>query len=217
MKSAINVQLRHAVALSTFFHAAMFGSIALTAVHLQAGRDLEYVQVELISPSQGDRRTSAGLHRLAPIIPPKEFKPQPATKHEADNTGPADKAPEVSHDAAVQTQKITQSYGNGSGARLDETEYQPFQRLEKIPSFKVQINPVYPLSERSAGVETRVIVEVYISAQGEVDDVKLVKSGGTPFDKAVAAAVRESIFEPGYMGGRPVPVKVQIPYVFKLK
>ena len=72
-----------------------------------------------------------------------------------------------------------------------------FTNWEKCRRSSLQKTPVYPLAARTAGVETRVVVEVYISDQGKVDDVKLIKSGGAGFDQAVIEAVRGSSFEPG--------------------
>lgn len=97
------------------------------------------------------------------------------------------------------------------------TVYQPFHKLSKYPDFKVQVKPVYPPIERSAEVESRVIVEIYISKYGSVDDVKFIKSGGKHFDQAVLKAIMDSSFNPGEMDGRPVPVRVTIPYVFKFR
>jgi TonB family protein len=47
--------------------------------------------------------------------------------------------------------------------------------------------------------------------------VKLIRSGGRLFDQAVMKAARDSSFEPGYRDDKPVPVRVQIPYSFKLR
>ncbi|MCK5503556.1 MAG: energy transducer TonB [Thermodesulfovibrionia bacterium] len=98
-----------------------------------------------------------------------------------------------------------------------EAVYQPFHKLSKSPEFEVQVKPVYPPVERYAEIEARVIVEVYISKYGDVDDVKFIKSGGKHFDQAVLKAVMDSSFNPGEMDGRPVPVRVTIPYVFKFR
>jgi TonB family protein len=61
------------------------------------------------------------------------------------------------------------------------------------------------------------VVEVFINVNGSVDEVKLVKSGGAAFDDAVIKSVNASFFEPGYMDGKQVAVRMQIPYVFKLR
>jgi TonB family protein len=98
-----------------------------------------------------------------------------------------------------------------------QTVYLPQHRVTRVPNFKTQVKPVYPRAERAAGVEARVIVEAYINEYGGVDDVKIVKSAGRFFDEAVISAVKDSSFTSGYLEGRPVAVKVQIPYAFKLR
>lgn len=83
----------------------------------------------------------------------------------------------------------------------------------------MRVEPVYPNTGREwiTGGEARVLAMIYLDERGAVDDVTIKKSGGRLFDKAVINAVRQSSFQPGYMGEKAVPTVVQIPYTFKLK
>ena len=95
--------------------------------------------------------------------------------------------------------------------------YLPFYRLSKLPVFSTRKEPAYPLSERSAGVEARVLAEVWINERGGINEVIIKKSGGRLFDRAVIDAIRASRFEPGYAGDRPAPAILQLPFAFRLR
>ncbi len=189
---------REAVALSLFFNLAMF---FLFAVITERGRDrdVEYVPVDVIQLSQTREENQPPVLRPAveqQPVPLPEAKPEPPKEKELGLDKKGDEAPQ-----SPQTQTV----------------YQPSHKVSRVPNFKTQVKPVYPSSERTAGVEARVVAELYINEYGGVDDVKIVKSGGPLFDEAVLRAVRTSSFNPGYLEGWPVAVKVQIPYVFKLR
>ncbi|MBI5179396.1 MAG: TonB family protein [Nitrospinae bacterium] len=89
-------------------------------------------------------------------------------------------------------------------------------KLSNRPFFRRNVKPVYPKQALTAGQEARVLAEVFINERGLVDDVRIVKSGGEVFDTAVMAALKQSLFEPGYVEGRPVAAKVLIPYSFRM-
>jgi protein TonB len=95
--------------------------------------------------------------------------------------------------------------------------YIPSHKLTRLPAFLSKVDPVYPEGERFTGRDARVVVEILLGPEGTVDSVKIIKSGGAVFDAAVRKALEESRFSPGLMDDRPVAVRVQIPFVFKLK
>jgi len=47
--------------------------------------------------------------------------------------------------------------------------------------------------------------------------VVVLKSGGEQFDQAAIQALKNSKFKPAQMMGKPVAVKIRVPYVFDLK
>lgn len=93
---------------------------------------------------------------------------------------------------------------------------QPLSSLTRMPSFSRKIEAVYPTSERRAGIQANVLTEVTIDAQGNVLDVRILKSGGTTFDEAVKQALQKSSFNPGLIEGKPVGTRFQIPFRFNL-
>ncbi|MDH5755529.1 MAG: TonB family protein [Nitrospinota bacterium] len=98
-----------------------------------------------------------------------------------------------------------------------EPVYIPSHKLSRLPSFLNKVEPVYPETERFTGREARVVVEIMLSHEGKIDSIRIVKSGGEAFDRAVRESLEKSIFSPGYIDQRPVGVRVQIPFVFKLR
>ncbi|MDH5509301.1 MAG: energy transducer TonB [Nitrospinota bacterium] len=98
-----------------------------------------------------------------------------------------------------------------------EPEYIPGHKLTRLPAFVRKEEPVYPEKERFTGREARVVVELFLDTEGKINSIRIVESGGEAFDEAVKNALNESIFAPGYMGQRPVAVRVQIPFLFKLR
>ncbi len=92
----------------------------------------------------------------------------------------------------------------------------PVYKLTKAPSFKKKIKPKYPEQARQAGVEGTVQLEVLIDEKGKVCKVRVLKPLGHGLDRAAISAVSKSVFHPGIVSGKAVPVKIKIPYKFVL-
>jgi protein TonB len=92
----------------------------------------------------------------------------------------------------------------------------PLHKLTTMPGFARKVEPVYPESLRSAGIEGKVLVEVLVTAQGAIMEIRILKSDNDEFSQAVIHAIESSSFITGRVNGKPVPVKVQIPFSFKL-
>ena len=88
--------------------------------------------------------------------------------------------------------------------------------LTRIPGPLRKIEAAYPASERRAGIQSYVLAEVVIDAQGKVQNVNIIKSGGKAFDTTVIEALNHSAFSPGYIGDKAVSVRVVIPFRFNL-
>ncbi|MGE5439059.1 MAG: energy transducer TonB [Bacteroidota bacterium] len=76
---------------------------------------------------------------------------------------------------------------------------------------------VYPSIAKSAGLEGKVYVLIFINERGGVDDVKVVKGIGGGCEEAAIQAIKGVKFTPGKNGGAPVKVKLSLPISFKLK
>jgi len=88
--------------------------------------------------------------------------------------------------------------------------------LTRIPGPLRKIEATYPASERRAGIQAYVLAEVVIDAQGKVQNVRIIKSGGKAFDTTVIDALNNSAFSPGYIGDKAVSVRISIPFRFSL-
>lgn len=77
--------------------------------------------------------------------------------------------------------------------------------------------PIYPPLLRRAGEEGRVVLRVFVTAEGTAGEVRvLTPSSSTLFDEAAMAAVRKWRFVPARRGDAAVAEWVQVPIDFKL-
>lgn len=74
-------------------------------------------------------------------------------------------------------------------------------------------------AERPAGEDraAAVVLSVTIAATGAVDDARVVESAGPAFDAAVVAAVKQFLFEPAEIDGKPSPIKILYRYELTMK
>lgn len=145
-------------------------------------------------------------HREKPLLPQKE----PVKKRVKKKTPP----PPEEVPSETETARILDKHPEETAG--EEGEPVPLHKLTNMPGFARRVEPVYPETERIYNREGKVLVEVTISAQGAVMDVKVLSAETERFADAVVKAVMASTFFPGYIAGKPVPVKFQIPFSFKL-
>jgi protein TonB len=78
--------------------------------------------------------------------------------------------------------------------------------------------PPYPVTARRRGWEGKVLLQVDVSARGDVRNVEIEKSSGyTCLDDAARQAVYRWRFRPALWNGRPMPGRVKVPIHFNLK
>jgi TonB family protein len=114
------------------------------------------------------------------------------------------------------------TFGHGSAAfaqqaaapALGDEAKRP--KLTKPPRLINFVEAPYPESEKAAGQQASVIVQIAISATGSVDNVSVVKSAGRAFDQAAVAAVQQFRFEPAEIDDKPAPIRIQYRYEFVL-
>jgi TonB family protein len=83
-----------------------------------------------------------------------------------------------------------------------------------MPKQLVRVEAEYPEEARRQGVSGVVIVEAMIGLKGEIAAVHLLR-GIKGLDQAALAAVRQWVFEPTSVDGRPVPVLVTLTVNFR--
>ena len=99
----------------------------------------------------------------------------------------------------------------------DRDAFKP-QEVTRRPRWRNQVEPKYPSAARRAQKEGRVILEATIDVDGKAKDIK-VKKDDVGFGCATAAieALESSRFAPAKRGAENVPMRISIPYQFKLE
>jgi protein TonB len=84
------------------------------------------------------------------------------------------------------------------------------------PIKTVHVAPVYPAIARAAKVRGTVILEAVISATGQVEDVRILRSVQL-LDDAATEAVRQWRFTPTILNDEPIPVVMTVTVTFVLQ
>jgi protein TonB len=84
------------------------------------------------------------------------------------------------------------------------------------PVLKHRVEPDYPAAAIATRLQGRVIRQAVISSDGEVEDVKVLRSSPF-FDDAAVEAVRQWRYEPARHRGRPVAVYFTVQVDFRLE
>lgn len=103
-------------------------------------------------------------------------------------------------------------------AKLNENRApEPFVPVSKMATPIEQVQPEYPPVARQARIEGKVTVQAWVTAEGRVREVRVVRSDNDVFDRAATDAVRRWRFAPAMQGDEPVAVWVSIPIRFRLR
>jgi TonB family protein len=90
------------------------------------------------------------------------------------------------------------------------------QALTRAPAVEHFVEASYPDEARAGGLEGRVLLEVDISATGEVLRAVVTAPAGHGFDEAALEAVRQFRFTPAEVDGRLAAVRISYAYDFVL-
>ena len=102
------------------------------------------------------------------------------------------------------------------------TDAVPLFRLTRMPKILDydldKLKRFYPEEERDFGKEATVEAMILVDENGDVVDVKIIKSAGAKFDAAAKKALlsKALIIQPGYVGDKPVASRVPVPITFNL-
>jgi len=120
---------------------------------------------------------------------------------EAPAIGPGVKAPE-------QNPKV-----KNLREEMPPADYVPY---EKPPEAIKQVQAKYPAAAKKDNVQGAVWVKTLIDEQGKVAKVIIQKSDAEVLNQAAVDAVKQWVFKPAVMKGKPVAVWVSIPFRFVL-
>jgi periplasmic protein TonB len=86
----------------------------------------------------------------------------------------------------------------------------------KAPQLVNRVEPSYPEAARKARMEGVVILEAIITANGNVEEVKVLKSMNPLLDAAATRAVQQWRYRPATLNGRAVRVYLTVTVTFNL-
>ena len=166
----------------------------------------------------------------APVVPKAEApvpeKRKTVVEKHAERIDPV---PERRADAAVREKEVSASPPQQEKREREERQAKRETRstpsavssasagVNALPRPAAAIYPTYPVLSRRRGEEGTVTVAVRVSADGRVEEVKVVRSSGrSRLDRAAVAAVRRARFIPAREKGRPVPGTTELTFRFRL-
>ena len=112
------------------------------------------------------------------------------------------------------------SAGAGSGYAAGKGSASPFSSSirEATPAYRANPAPEYPAIARRRGYEGTVLVEVLVSRDGRVEELRLSQSSGySVLDQAAMASMKGWSFEPATINEEKVEMWVKVPVRFHLK
>jgi TonB family protein len=204
--------------LSLFFHMAIFAMILLFApeskrkytpveINIVRNENLMYRDREEIidlTRNPGALNTSR-IHRAKKGVQKKEFKPVVGVTEESVAEGGGVSVPIGNTLMGVPENRVNEN-----------VEFAPLYSVTRMPSFRVQVKPEYPVEARRLGIEGVVVLEVAISREGKVLEAKIIEDPGFGLGEAARTAIMQSEFEPALQDSTPVAVRVRIPVRFRL-
>jgi protein TonB len=161
------------------------------------------------------------IHQAPPPPPPEPPRPQPKIKRPKTEPPPP-KQFGLQKDELAPKSDMAVATGNTVNTKADSIVAPPPPPITEPIQVDVQAQvsgpiPGYPPKEFDRGIETTVIVEITIDANGLVTRVDIVKSGGSNFDASVKKSVWASRFTAPVIGGKKVPARFKRPYEFRIE
>lgn len=199
------------ISVSVLLHIAL----ALFFMHQYSATPSATIEPERITVlMQTDSMRQTGATPLRKQIKRVEKKAEPPEAQPVVAEQTVNETPAVKQ---LQQPAATTSPAESSSQNTATTEVQPLSKLTRPPAFLHKIEPRYPDAEQRAGSQASVLAEITLDASGHLLDIKILKSAGSYFDKAVIEAIKQSTFTPGYIEQQAVAVRVLVPFRFKLK
>ena len=92
-----------------------------------------------------------------------------------------------------------------------------YTKVDQNPTPLKTPEPKYPVSLKREGVAGLVSVTCVIDEKGKVISAKATKSTRTEFEQPALDAIHNWVFKPATKDGKPVKVRVTIPFRFNLE
>lgn len=107
-----------------------------------------------------------------------------------------------------------------TGGGKEEKIFVAVQNMPKLQMSRKELQSKvdYPRSCRMANIEGTVVVQFVVSTTGALSDFNIVKGIGGGCDEAAVEAIKKyAKFSVGRQRGKPVPVRMSFPIVFRLQ
>ena len=101
-------------------------------------------------------------------------------------------------------------------APADHDAFKP-QEVTRRPQWRKKVEPKYPSAARRAQKEGKVVLEATIGVDGKAKGIEIKEDNvGFGCSRAAVDALEASRFNPAKRGEESVPIRISIPYQFKL-
>ena len=207
--------LAHAIAVIALVIAPLLATTELPEPHLPSAFVVPR-PVTVMAPDMPRRSTTAAANPspvVAPVTAPPSIAPEGIVEEPRDLSigGGLSSAPSLWQGGIID---------GGDPLPLPPVRSAPQGRMRagvgvQAPVKLVHVPPVYPAIAREAGVQGTVILEAVISASGQVEDVKVLRSARL-LDASAIEAVRQWRFTPTMFNGQAIPVVMTVTVTFTL-
>ena len=210
---SILIHVLLAIALSAYLeyapHPDVLATLDLSSVELSFAEQVEETQPVAPQPAMVGRRVPSPPQEETPpeVKPEKRLPPDPSSP----------KFPEPKE--SVEWKEPGNLRSTPTPSTYTSLPAAPRQaRLDAPPHPKRNIRPDYPKGARQRGEQGDVILEIRVTAEGTVDDVKVATSSGfIELDEAAVKAAKAAKFSPARSGHSPVASTARLKLQFKLK
>lgn len=201
----------------------VMGFLATAALFLA----LPFFQLIATVGNQATEITTIDLSKPPPPPPPAEKAPPPEKEEKKDQPELKQEQPKLS--LAQLELALNPGMGDASGGgdfsmsdfqvnAMEELEYIfEISEVDRIPQPIYRVAPVYPYEMKQSGVSGSVEVLFVSGSDGRVKRVSIKSSTHREFEDSAVRAIREWRFEPGMKDGKPVSVRMLIPFNFNVK
>lgn len=176
-----------------------------------------HLEVDLIVAPRLGRADGKLAGRGLGQVPPRKLKPKAA---------PAEiSRKDAISGAPVPDQETVHAREDGGPAGLGapngtSDEWPIMTRLPALLNVRellISLRRLYPVEERRAGRQSRVVLELDIDVNGAVVGAHIAQSGGTSFDAAALELAKLLRFSPACNAAGPVAVRIRQAIDFKLE
>lgn len=174
---------------------------------------------ESSSPTQADRKASPASTKPESINRKARQQRMPAPVAKSAKSRPLIDASNSLAESARQTEPFSPSASAESAPADDPAPAPaPITPPRFNASYLDNPSPDYPAQSRSEGEEGRVVLRVFVSAQGSAEQVEIRKSSGFHrLDESARVTVGHWRFVPAHRAGEPVAAWVNVPITFSLE